>query len=537
MSQAGNTFSNQGADQSVISELAPTMENLENDTWQAVLRLPRGMVFTYKYSLGDGLWNSEREDNGGLLSRKILISEESHLIQDSLKTLGSADKASITFSLKVPDNTPAGDRISIQFNPFDWSPPLPMQKIADTEYQYTLYGPQDLLGEVAYRYCRNGLCDNVPFSPSGRPLSFSGSFQSKPGSQLINDLIPEWSDWSPADGPTIVFSTDPEARISRFVGGFEVQPDYSPASLPYAEKGWDAVVRSGANTVFLTPTWEILTTNPLIERQVTGQDPSLEDIRLNSETARNRNLKIGFYPQILAAMDEPSIQASDYSAINPNQWSETLSRFYGHFSRTARQNSAEYLIIDGNYLDWRYEAGVVELLINIREQFKNQVLLAATSSDVSAYPEELVAQFDGIYLLFDCPLYNNESTVPVDTPASIEDLLDYKVMQLSEEKNLPVILGILFPSVDSASSVCYRTSSEWTEIRDDRPLLNDQLSNVQAQTELYNEILSAVATRSWVTGVISRGFVLESARTNASASVHGKPAADILWYWFSKFDK
>jgi hypothetical protein len=430
-----------------------------------------------------------------------------------------------------------GDQVSIQFNPFDWSPPLPIEKTGDYDYQYILYGPQDLLGEVTYRYCRNGLCDNVPFSSNSDPLAFSGSFQSKPGPQIINDVIPEWLDWRPTDGPTVVLSTEPVSRISRFIGGFEIQPEYSPGSLAFSQKGWDAAIRTGANTVFLTPTWEILTTDPLVVRQVPGQDASLEDIRLSSDTARQRNLKVGIYPRILAAMDAQSVQASDLSAINPNQWTETLSRFYGHFSRAARQNSAEYLIIDGDYLDWRYEAGVVELLINVREQFKNKVLLAVTPSDLAAYPEELAAQFDGFYLLFECPLYDNESMDPEDAPATISSLLDGKARQLAEQKKLPVILGVQFPAVDSANSTCYQTSTEWTEVRDGLPVLNHQPANIQAQTDLYNEILSAVASRGWVTGVISRGFVLESPRSEASASVHGKPAADVLWYWFTKFGK
>jgi hypothetical protein len=537
LSQAGNTFSNQGADQSILAQLAPVMEPIGDGAWQADLKLPRGMVFTYKYSLGDGLWNSERDDNSGLLSRKILISDESQVIRDSLKTFGQTDGSSIAFNLKTPENTPAGDQISIQFNPFDWSPPLPMQKIGDTDYLYTLFGPQDLLGEVTYRYCRNGFCDNVPFSPNSGSLAFSGSFQSKPGLQIINDTIPEWLDWRPADGPTIVLSTEPAVRFSRFIGGFEIQPDYSPVSLAISRKGWDAVGRTGANAVFLAPTWQILTTDPLIVRNMPGQDPSLEDLRLSADTARQQNLKVGIFPRILAARDEPSAQASDLSAINPNQWSETINRFYAHFSRAAQQNSAEFLIIDSNYLDWRYEAGVVELLINIREQFKNKVLLAVTPADLAAYPEGLARQFDGVYLLLDCPLFKNEATDPEDTDASISSLLDGKVKQFAEENKLPVILGIHFPAVDSAGFTCYQTSSEWTEVRNGLPLLNDQPANIQAQTDLYNEILSAAASRGWVSGVVSRGFLLDSARTDASASVHGKPAADVLWYWFTRFGK
>jgi hypothetical protein len=34
--------------------------------------------------------------------------------------------------------------------------------------------------------------------------------------------------------------------------------------------------------------------------------------------------------------------------------------------------------------------------------------------------------------------------------------------------------------------------------------------------------------------VVSRGYYPPAALRDKSASVHGKPAADILWYWFPR---
>ena len=47
-------------------------------------------------------------------------------------------------------------------------------------------------------------------------------------------------------------------------------------------------------------------------------------------------------------------------------------------------------------------------------------------------------------------------------------------------------------------------------------------------------MLNAINTRPWVGGIISRGYYPPAMLQDKSASVHGKPAADLLWYWFPR---
>jgi hypothetical protein len=51
---------------------------------------------------------------------------------------------------------------------------------------------------------------------------------------------------------------------------------------------------------------------------------------------------------------------------------------------------------------------------------------------------------------------------------------------------------------------------------------------------LYEAMLNAINTRPWVGGVVSRGYYPPALLQDKSASVHGKPAADLLWYWFPR---
>lgn len=59
--------------------------------------------------------------------------------------------------------------------------------------------------------------------------------------------------------------------------------------------------------------------------------------------------------------------------------------------------------------------------------------------------------------------------------------------------------------------------------------------NLQAQADIYQALMSAVNERPWVGGVVSRGYFPPAVLHDASASVHGKPAADVLWYWYGRF--
>ena len=53
---------------------------------------------------------------------------------------------------------------------------------------------------------------------------------------------------------------------------------------------------------------------------------------------------------------------------------------------------------------------------------------------------------------------------------------------------------------------------------------------LQGQADIYEAMLNAINTRSWIAGIVSRGYYPPAMLQDKSASVHGKPAADLLWY-------
>jgi hypothetical protein len=529
--QTGNTFSDQGGEQSVLANLSPTMNALGDGKYQAKINLPAGVVFSYKYTLGDGLWNSERTADGNFYSRKILVSDKEKTIQDEFTGWNQPDSASVNFILETPQNTPANDLVSIQFNPFEWSPPIPMWKSGTNQYRFVLFSPQDLLGEIKYRYCRNNKCDNIQFFSNNEQLSQTGSFHSEPGAQLKNDIVGNWSDWQPSETPTIVLSTEPISRSVEFISGFEAQPDHEPGTKPLIYNGLDTISQSGANTLLITPTWHFITDSPVVIKQVPGKNPAISEITEIVSQIEERHLLVSLFPRILSDQNVTDISIG---SINQNQWNEIIQRFYIHFATIASQNNAESLTVDGKYLDWSNELFVNELLTKIRMAYQGKVTIAANYLDLRTYPEDLLSQFDGIYLLLGCPLFNDISSDVNKESEKVSQILDQDIYPIAAKINKPLIIGVDFASVDSSGSVCYRTSTEISETQTENPYLTDVPVNLQTQADIYNAIFSSIVTRDWISGFISRGYSLSSARTDNSSSVHGKPASDVLWYWYTK---
>ena len=72
-------------------------------------QLYAGTDLRYKYTLGDGLWNAERDANGGFVTRQLIVPEQGPVVQDTVASWRSPAYAGLTFHVTVPANTPASD--------------------------------------------------------------------------------------------------------------------------------------------------------------------------------------------------------------------------------------------------------------------------------------------------------------------------------------------------------------------------------------------------------------------------------------------
>ena len=138
---------------------------------------------------------------------------------------------------------------------------------------------------------------------------------------------------------------------------------------------------------------------------------------------------------------------------------------------------------------------------------------------------EFLHILDGIYLLWYASL--NGST-PDELSASAGELLDSDIKPFQASAGVELILAAAYASIDGAASAAQPLATAMI------PGNGQGKLNLQAQADIYQALLRAVNERDWISGFISRGFYPPVGLQDTSASVHSKPAADVLWYWYPR---
>jgi hypothetical protein len=187
--QLGNTYADLEGGMSTIASRSPLLQYIpEEKIYQAVLSLPEGAYFHYKYSMGDGFWNAEMDENDQFKLREMIVSSMEPIIQDSINSLRSKDTAPVTFQITVPADTPSGDTVSIQLNPFSWMGSIPMWSQGYNEWKIIFSSPLNMVGQTGFRICRNDQCGTTDAEMSG---SLS-AFMPAPTPQSIPANITSW---------------------------------------------------------------------------------------------------------------------------------------------------------------------------------------------------------------------------------------------------------------------------------------------------------------------------------------------------------
>jgi hypothetical protein len=560
--QLGNTFADLQGGISTIAERMPIM-NLQADGRYAVtLGLPAGAHIQYKYTLGDGFWNAEHKADGQWNVRELIVPAQEITLQDSVATWSSGD-APILFEVNVPSVTPAGDIIYIQFNTFGWMEPVPMWPLGNNKWAYKLYGPLNILGSFSYRYCRNGQCGSaddvqtVGAAPTGRQAITTLTGQD------IKDTVNAWK-WFESPEPVTLVGSSITPRASGFIAGVEFQSTYRPNWSYYAPQAFANTQALGANILVLTPTWTYTNTSPLGFATIPGQDPLWIDSAIMVSQARTNGLNVSIFPT-------PNFPVPSNTSASPSssfwlgssrdaQWWQTWFTRYRAFAINyadlAAQTGAQSLILGG---DWTapalpggklpdgnpsnvpadVEAQWKSIITEVRQHFKGQILWALPYTKAAfETPLNFLQDTDGIYLLWSASLSTNPSATKIDYANAAGQLLDNEVSPLVSLIKKPLVLAISYPSAAGAAGECVPDGKgdclDWNLLSRPNADVSSASLSLQTQADIYEALLTAINSRPWVSGFVSRGYYLPAALQDKSASIHSKPVADILWYWYPR---
>ena len=555
--QLGNTFADLRGGLSAVADRMPIMTALPDRNYTLTLRLPAGADLRYKYTLGDGFWNAEHKANSEFNVRQFIVPEADTVINESVETWQAGSSAPILFEVDVPANTPVGDIIYIQFNPYGWTEPVPMWPIGNNRWVYKLYSPLSILGSFGYRYCRAGQCGSADDTASMGDAVRGRQVSTSLAPQDIKDTVNAWA-WLENSGPSNLVGAPVTARQNAFVAGVELQPTQHPnwvTSIPQAMQNIQAL---GANTVILTPTWTYSKPSPLVLAPIPGKDSFWNDTYRMVTQARALNMSVAIFPTPRFETNADNFWASAPKNADWWQtWFDHYRAFVVNYADLASQSGAQTLILGGDWIEPALPGGTLSdgvtssgvpsdaetrwksILTEVRSHFRGTVLWALPyDQEYVDTPLGFLGDIDGIYLLWSLKLSDSSNPSKTDLTDEAGRLMDTNVSPLASLISKPIIIATAYPSVTGAANGCLSDGGggclHWTQLSPPNPDASSASVNLKLQAEIYEAMLTAVNARQWVGGIVSRGYYPPTILQDKSASIHGKPAADILWYWYPR---
>jgi hypothetical protein len=555
--QLGNTFSDLRGGLSTVADRMPILLPLPDGRYSVSLFLPAGADVQYKYTLGDGFWNAEFTSGGHYVTRQIIVPNQNVTIEDTVQSWQTGPNGPILFEVTVPANTPPGDTIYIQFNPFSWTHPIPMWNRGGNRWAYKLYGPLNIIGSFGYRYCRNAQCDSADDAQTVGPNARGHPVSPSLSPQDLIENVNQWA-WPLNAGTAPLIATNIPSRGSGFMAGIEYQSYYDPSTPTFNDLALQNLQGLGANWVVYTPSWTYKRINPLIFTQQIGKDAFWADMVRAVTEARARSLNVALFPQPRFAVD-----ANDFWKNAPrdgnwwNDWFDHYRAFAIHFADQATLTGAQALILGGDWILPALPSGTLadgspsgvpsdaetrwkNLIAEVRQHFRGNVLFAVPyNSTTFVPPVNILKDTDGVYLLWFAKL-SAAASAPNKTDMITEagKLLDQNIAPVQVQVNKPFIVALSYPSSTNSATGCIPSPSgvclDWTALNRPNADITSVNLDLQQQVDIYDAIFTAINARAWVSGFVSRGYFEPVTLQDKSASIHGKPTSDLLWYWFPR---
>lgn len=541
----GSTFQPAAAGSLIEPSRALTLTPLPDGTSVAVVSLPVGFHLRYKFTLGDGFWNAERDGANALVVRELDVPQMDALQTDGVITWHSAGGA-VSYEASVPAGTPATENVSIQFAPFPgiWMNPIPMWSAGAQRWNYTLFSPLEWSGPVGYRYCRNGDCGvaddaaTAGANPAGR--QFTPSAQP----QTLSDTVQAWVAWGEAPPPSLTLAT-PAARPDFRTG---VVLTSAPWRRPFDPTLVD-VLGLSANTLVFSPAWYAAAVTPLPDLvYLPGQSsPLRQDLLAQIGSARSAGLRIVLAPDLLPL----SGSLGDWWAASPksvewwNAWFTAYRTFLVGFADLAQQAGVEELVVArtsvgpampgaagapaDSEIRWRV------LIRDLRNHFGGRIAVELLLTDQLQMAPLFLDEVDTIYVQVRSPLGANDGASMEEMSAATGALLDGKVAVL-RALGKPIVVEADFASASGGASGCPNDTSgtclALEALTSGSPLALAVAPNLSLQANAYQALLAGAAARDWVSGFVAWGYYPPVGLRDASPSVHGKPAETVLQVFF-----
>jgi hypothetical protein len=152
----------------------------------------------------------------------------------------------------------------------------------------------------------------------------------------------------------------------------------------------------------------------------------------------------------------------------------------------------------------------------------------------------IIDAFDEVHIHWHAPLTTNEDpTIPEMRRATRSWLVD-TIFANPALHGRPIILDVEYLSVGTSATACAMApdgSCRPSHQFDQGALVDPDLQlDMEGQAYAINAVLLEAFNRQEIVGFYSRGYNPVVILHDMSASVNGKPASDVLWYWYPRIN-
>lgn len=552
LAQLGNTFTDLTGSTSLYPKKMPILTQNEDSSYSLVLQLYTGTDLRYKFTLGDGFWNAERDQEGETFTRQLIIPNQDITIDHQIISWRSANTEPITFDVDVPIENMVQDELFIQFHAANWTEPIPIWPTGGGNYLYILFSPLEEITSLGYRFCRNGNCQYGSNAESSQ-----GEVQIQPDtpSLTIAHTLDSWENWEPVSEDSltanpIFLPPDPDGYATII----ELTPEMDANWEIYAPIGLSNIAKSGASTVIFTPRWGIQSGDDRL-KPIFGTTPYYYQLSTLLNSAKSFHLQRGLFPQVHTTQTKPDWwNTVGQTKADQERWQDTYRRFILNYAKIAENTQAEWLILGGKAFlpSLRNEpvnAGALpgladegeifwrDLIADVRGVYHGQILWAThVHMDVDPLPE-FIGILDGIYIMVDSPLASGPKATAEEIAAEFSRLIDNHIYEIYRSTEKPVFLALAYPSAAGAAQGCLLINQDCAN---DGLFLPGEIDGLtvdqEEQHKIYTAILPVIASREWIAGTSIRGYQPTVDIQDGSASIAGKTTMNLIRDWFMRIN-
>ena len=556
ISQLGNRFVDLLGNIRTSTLHLPPLVQVDPTHYLTVLTLYSGTDLRYKYTLGDGLWNAERNGEGHFVTRQVIIPEQETTLRDTVTRWNSSGDSSLRFHVEVPETTPPGEGVSLQFKPGSWFEPIPMWQIAPREWVFELHGPLEFAGDVEYRYCRNLQCSSADDEDTAGPISTGRALDFEQDSYEIQDQVLAWK-WLQIPTPHPSIMSQAIHPRQGFEAGVDFLPGYTPTWKTSLSNSLQDLHSLGANAITLTPRWVITQQNPF---PLISFDPSRaafkDELGEWIQISKDLNMQVNLRPTI--SIESGTMETWWHDAVRDdiwwNLWFEEYRSFLLTFATYADEMGVEKLIINTHDVAPSLPSGQLSsgsssavpkdadekwdaLILEIRERFSGrlsvEVELQVDALDLPPFVEHV----DEISIYWRIPLSRDGSTEFNALKTTVDQTFDWLLVQ-PDLQGKPVTLSVEYLSLEGSANSCPLAPDgscrEPGRFAFGAEVDLDLEVDLIAQAEAINAVLLGAYSRTEITGFYVRGFNPTAMLHDKSASIYGKPAQDLLQYFYPR---